>query len=165
MTKLIILRGNSGSGKTTTAIKLQHAFPAGQALRVSQDEVRLGMLNVKDRPANPAIDLLATICKYGKGKCDYVILEGILGLAKYQPMLRDLITYFDEQVYAYYFDLTFAETLRRHRQRAKAQEFGAEVMQKWWLEHDYLNIPQEQLLPAELSQSEVVARIIREARG
>ena len=49
MGKLVILRGNSASGKTTTAKAIQNHFPMGKVMRISQDEVRRGMLNVKDK--------------------------------------------------------------------------------------------------------------------
>lgn len=55
--KLIILRGNSGSGKTTTAKALQKKFGHGTML-ISQDVVRREMLFVKDGPDTEAIKLL-----------------------------------------------------------------------------------------------------------
>lgn len=45
--KLIILRGNSGSGKTTIANAL-HQRLKEQSLLISQDVVRREMLRVKD---------------------------------------------------------------------------------------------------------------------
>ena len=47
MHKLIILRGNSGSGKTTVAKELQGLFGRNTML-ISQDVVRRDMLGVKD---------------------------------------------------------------------------------------------------------------------
>lgn len=43
MSKLIILRGNSGSGKTTVAKALQEKL-GYNTMRISQDEVRRNML-------------------------------------------------------------------------------------------------------------------------
>ncbi|WP_209305059.1 MULTISPECIES: hypothetical protein [unclassified Granulicatella] len=40
-------------------------------------------------------------------------------------------------IYAYYFDLPFNETLKRHETREKAKEFGVEVLKCWWIEKDY----------------------------
>ncbi|WP_313075894.1 AAA family ATPase [Lacrimispora sp.] len=45
--RLIILRGNSGSGKSTTAKALQRKFGRG-TLVISQDVIRRDMLWVKD---------------------------------------------------------------------------------------------------------------------
>ena len=47
MSKLIILRGNSGSGKTTIAKELQKLFGKNTML-ISQDIIRREMLNVDD---------------------------------------------------------------------------------------------------------------------
>ncbi|MBM3210138.1 hypothetical protein FJZ39_02255 [Candidatus Saccharibacteria bacterium] len=52
--KLIIIRGNSGSGKSTIAKRLQHKLDYGTML-VSQDVVRREILRCKDTPGNPSI--------------------------------------------------------------------------------------------------------------
>lgn len=52
--KLIIVRGNSGSGKTSTAKLLQQTL-GPRTMLVSQDVVRREMLRVKDTADNPAI--------------------------------------------------------------------------------------------------------------
>ena len=47
MTKLIVLRGNSGSGKTTVAKELQNKF-GNNTMLLSQDVIRRDILKVKD---------------------------------------------------------------------------------------------------------------------
>ena len=85
---LIILRGNSSSGKTTIAKQQQEHFGQGTLL-VSQDVVRRDMLRVHDTMGNLSHDLLLfEITKYGKGKCEFVILEGILNAVIGMVMLR-----------------------------------------------------------------------------
>ena len=74
---LIILRGNSGCGKTSTARLLQRQLGYGTML-VSQDVVRREMLRVKDSESNPAIQLIYDLCMYGNKVGYTVILEGIL---------------------------------------------------------------------------------------
>lgn len=160
MSKLIILRGNSGSGKTTTAKAIQDTFPRGKVMKISQDEIRLGILNVKDRQENPTADLIRLIAEFGHEHFDIVIIEGILGSHIYKEMLESLCVLFENQVYSYYYDLSFEETLERHSRREKVKEFGAERMKSWWLEKDVLNFSNETLLTAELSQEQIVERII-----
>lgn len=75
--KLIIIRGNSGSGKTITSESLQNYLGHGTLL-VSMDVVRREMLKVHDREGNLSSDLIRQIAEYGKGKCEFVIVEGIL---------------------------------------------------------------------------------------
>lgn len=160
--KLIILRGNSGSGKTTIAKELQNSFQRGKAMVVSQDEIRLGILNTKDRKDNPAIELIRLIAEYGKNHCEYVIVEGILGNNKYRDMLIELMDSFDKNVYVYYFDLPFDETLVRHSKREKSKDFGPDRMKEWWLEKDYLSVPGERKLGENLTQKEVTEVILRD---
>ena len=52
MPKLIILRGNSGSGKTTVAQKLQHIIGRNTML-IPQDYVRREMLYARDGEDTP----------------------------------------------------------------------------------------------------------------
>lgn len=71
--KLIILRGNSGSGKTTVAKSIQDHYGTATLL-VSQDTIRRDMLKVHDREGNLSIDLIRQVAEYGKSKCKYVIV-------------------------------------------------------------------------------------------
>ena len=57
MPKLIILRGNSGSGKTTIAKELQNSFGRNTML-ISQDVIRRDMLKVKDGENTEALPLM-----------------------------------------------------------------------------------------------------------
>jgi uridine kinase len=77
MHKLIILRGNSGSGKTTVSRKLQGMFGRNTML-ISQDVVRREILNVSDGIDTLALPLLKELLKYGSEHSEVVILEGIM---------------------------------------------------------------------------------------
>ncbi|MCI9433104.1 MAG: AAA family ATPase, partial [Oscillospiraceae bacterium] len=56
MSKLIILRGNSGSGKSSAAKALQREL-GRNTLMISQDTVRREMLWARDGEDTPAIPL------------------------------------------------------------------------------------------------------------
>lgn len=86
---LIILRGNSGSGKTTTAKELQKKFGHGTML-ISQDVVRREMLYVKDGLDTAAAQLLLELALYGKKHCSIIILEGILNSKWYYRLFENL---------------------------------------------------------------------------
>lgn len=60
MQHLIILRGNSASGKTSTARTLQRKFGRG-TLVISQDAIRREMLWVRDEKGTQAISLLISM--------------------------------------------------------------------------------------------------------
>lgn len=159
--KLIILRGNSGSGKTTTAFNLQRVL--GEAtLVVSQDIVRRDMLKVSDLEGNLSIGLMKQIAEFGLGKCPFVIVEGILVNKRYKNMLLDLINTFEQNAYIYYFDVPFYETLNRHKKREKVHDFGEKEMQSWWNEKDYLKVPNERIITKDYMQEDVVKFILND---
>lgn len=159
--KLIILRGNSGSGKTTTAKKLQIHLGQGTLL-ISQDDVRREMLRVADREGNLSIDLIREIAEFGKGKCEFVIVEGIMSTVRYGEMLHHLIQFYDQKAYVYYFDLPFEETVNRHNQRSKSSDFGEDSLRKWWEPNDYLNENNETILSMEMTQEDVIKLVLKQ---
>lgn len=161
ISKLIILRGNSGSGKTTTASKLQKVL-GENTLLVSQDMIRRDMLKVPDREGNLSIELIKQIAEYGLGKCPFVIVEGILINKRYKNMLLELINIFEQNAYVYYFDIPFDETLIRHSNRAKVNEFGEKEMRSWWNEKDYLGVSNERIITKNSTLEEVVGLILED---
>lgn len=161
--KLIIIRGNSGSGKTTTAKGLQNLLGHGTLL-VSQDTVRREMLKVHDREGNLSIDLIRQIAEYGKDKCEFVIVEGILAKSRYGEMLNKLIQVFNQKSYIYYFDLSFEETVIRHNSRSKKMEFGEDSLRAWWNPNDYLGVDGEKILNNDMSQNDVLKLIINQLK-
>lgn len=159
--KLIIIRGNSGSGKTTTAKNLQNHLGDGTLL-VSQDTVRREMLKVYDREGNLSIDLIRQIAEYGKDKCEFVIVEGILNKNRYGEMLNKLMQFYNHKTYTYYFDLSFEETVMRHNSRSKKKEFGEDSLRAWWNPRDYLGVDGEMILTDDLSQNDVLKLILNQ---
>lgn len=158
MSNLILLRGNSGSGKTTIAKELQRKVGHGTML-ISQDVVRREMLYVKDGEKPQVEELLFQLAVYGKQHCDVVILEGILNSKWYNNLFKRLIEEFKDNILAYYFDLPFEETIKRHKQKPNANEFGEKEMREWWNEKDLLTDIPEKLLGKELEIDEIINMI------
>ncbi|WP_261384297.1 kinase [Planococcus sp. CPCC 101016] len=162
-TKLIILRGNSGSGKTTIAKSLQEYFGEGTLL-VSQDTVRREMLMVRDREENLSIDLIRQITEYGKGKCNVVILEGIFMKKRYQEMLNQLIYFYNENTCVCYFNLSFEETVVRHNSRPQAESFGKDSLRSWWIPKDHLGVEGEKILTGQMTKTDIVKLICSQVK-
>lgn len=159
MSTIILIRGNSGSGKTSVAKKLHELLGEGNLL-ISQDYVRRSMLSVKDEPMNLAIGLIEVQIEYGIKNCNYTIVEGILSEAKYGDMLRNVIGNADF-VYAYYYNLSFEETLKRHRTK-KGASFSEEKMRNWFLEYDVLGIQDEKVIFENVTKKEMVNQILND---
>ena len=163
MSKIIILRGNSGSGKSTVSKALQRKIGRG-TLIVSQDYVRREMLWVQDKPNNQAVDLLENLVLYGHKHCDITILDGILYSDIYDSLFKLIENLFFNNIFAYYFDLSFDETIRRHKQRPQLYEFGEADMKKWWRDKDFLPNISEKMIYKEMTLDEIVEQIYQEIK-
>ena len=64
---------------------------------------------------------------------------------------------------AYYLDVPWAETLRRHASKPQAADYGESAMRGWYRERDLLPGGLEQLIPATSSLDETVRRIMTES--
>jgi len=129
---------------------------------VPQDVVRRDRLKVHDREGNLSIELIRQIAEYGKGRCEFVIVEGILNESRYGDMLKNLIQFYDQKAFTYYFDLTFEETVRRYHSRSKKNEFGEDTLRTWWHSKDYLGVIRETLLPNDMSQEDILKLILKQ---
>lgn len=159
MSNVILIRGNSGSGKTTIANDL-HDFLGSGTLLISQDYVRRTMLKAHDKPGNLAIGLLESMITYGIENCEYTIVEGILAKNKYEEMLIKCLEKADH-IFVYYYDLSFEETLRRHLTKTNT-DFGEDKMKNWFIPHDLLGIQHEKILTDSLSKEDALNMILHD---
>ena len=159
MGKLIILRGNSGSGKTSVAKALQKKFGAN-TMRISHDMVRMEMLHVWSAEGIVKSELLMIqLLEYGSVNSEITIMEGILPTKEYRRLFEAAKRAFGDDIFAYYYDLPFEETLNRHQTKPNCNEFGEADMRQWWKEKDYLPTMQETILTKDLSLEDVVEMI------
>lgn len=162
MPKLIILRGNSGSGKTTAAKALQEKLGPNTML-LSHDMVRMQILHVRSREGvEKSLPLMIHLLRYGRRHSEATILEGILPTADYLPLFEAAVEEYGPHIFAYYYDLPFEETLRRHQTKPNRKEFGEAEMRRWWLGKDLLPNIAEKIFTPELSLEDAVERICRD---
>ena len=159
--KIIILRGNSGSGKTTVARQLQRQLGHGTLL-ISQDVIRREMLYVRDEPENRAIPLLINLIEYGRRNCKYVILEGILYSDYYLALFDSILSEYKDNIHAYYFDIPFDETLIRHKTKLNSNEFGEEEMKRWWNDKNFIQSISEKTISSDMKIDTIVNLIIEQ---
>jgi adenylate kinase family enzyme len=160
--KLIILRGNSGSGKTTVAKRLRERNTRKIAL-IEQDVIRREILREKE--ANDAVNniLIQHIAEIALEHGYDVILEGILRFSRYEAILRELVKKCPEH-YIYYFDIPFEETVRRHKTKSNAHEFGEKEMRVWYKDKDITAFEGEKIIPETLSLEEITILLTQETR-
>lgn len=152
---LIVLRGNSGSGKSSVAQALRQYIGYGLAW-IEQDYIRRILLREPDQAHAVNIELIAMNVRFALKNNYHVVLEGILDAERYGAMLQSLYIDYTEQSFFYYFDLSFTETVRRHATRPQSQDFSAEMMQSWYKRRDFLSFTKEKIIQPEDSLESIV---------
>ena len=68
-------------------------------------------------------------------------------------------------IFAYYYDLPFEETLRRHSTKPNRGDFGESEMRRWWREKDFLPQISETVLTQTVGIDEAVSRILHDVQS
>jgi len=159
--KLIILRGNSGSGKSTVARKLREVSSRKIAY-VEQDTIRRTILKEKETDGGANITLIKQIVEFSLARDYDVILEGILKFRRYGDMLAELVQHYPEH-YIYYFDLPFQETLKRHATKPIAKEVSEDMLREWYTPQDITGFKNEKIIPESYLLEQTVEMIVADA--
>ncbi|GAA3164091.1 kinase [Planomonospora alba] len=162
-TRLIVLRGNSASGKSTVAARLRAHHGRGLAV-VGQDVIRRDILKEPDVPGAANIGLIDAVARYALDAGYHVVVEGILYADRYGPMLTALGADHRGMSRYYYFDVPFAETLRRHATKPAVGAYGEEEMRRWYRPRDLLDGGREEIIGPGSPLEETVRRILADAR-
>jgi predicted kinase len=157
-TVLIVIRGNSGSGKSSIARQLQMRHGRGCAW-VEQDYLRRIVLRERDKAGGLAPVLIDQTVRTALDHGYHVVLDGILRASRYSPMLTSLCHDHRGRTTAFYLDVSLSETLRRHRTRPQADRFSTTDMRGWYVPHDLLGIDGEHVLHENTSLEEAVHQI------
>jgi hypothetical protein len=136
-TRLVVLRGNSASGKSSVAAGLRERFGRGLAL-VGQDNLRRIVLRERDRPGAANIGLIDLTARYALNDGFHVAVEGILYADRYGDMLAQLRAEHHGPTHGYYLDVPFGETLARHATKPIADDVSETQLRDWYRPRDLL---------------------------
>ncbi|WP_327175070.1 kinase [Streptomyces sp. NBC_01335] len=160
-TRLVVLRGNSASGKSAVAAGVRERFGRGVAL-VGQDNLRRTVLRERDRPGAANVGLIDAVARYALDAGFHVVLEGILYADHYGGMLARLRADHRGPTYGYYLDVPFEETLRRHATKPIAEVVGVDDLLSWYRPLDLLPGGAETVVGASSALADTVDRVLRE---
>lgn len=162
MTKLIVLRGNSGSGKSSVAIAIQERIMPHPIL-IEHDHFRRKVLKEREGPDIINDKLILQTVKFAFDHGRDVIIEGIMRIDAYRNLFDTILKIHPNDNYFYYFDIPFEETLKRHSTKHNT-DFGEEEMRRWYKEKDVTNYPGEVMIPKENSFEHTVTMIIQQTK-
>lgn len=124
---------------------------------ISQDVIRRQMLDGDD---NKTIEVISNLLDFTSKNYDITILEGIFVKRKYEKLFNNIRGIYKlEQIQAYYYDLSFEETIKRHSMRDCKEEFDDKKMRSWFVEKDYLDDFNEIKFDENISINEAISTI------
>lgn len=165
-TRLVILRGDAASGKTTTATALRPELGERVAL-ISQDHFRRELLHDPDRlrRSRDASVLIVGAARQALDLGYDVILDGVFNLRDYSDVFESLYRDHRGTTCIYQFDVGLDETIRRHAGRPLANDFGEDRIREW---HDgWQPLPwfDERRVGPETTTEELVKIIVEDLGG
>ena len=102
---------------------------------------------------------MAELLRYGREHSEFSILEGIMYDEWYRSLFELANELYGSNVYAYYFDLSFEETVRRHNTRNR--EFGEKICADGGEKKIFLQFSGNRLLPAKWIQTVLLKKYTR----
>ena len=139
---IIIIRGNSGSGKTTVANKLCDKL-GEDCMLLSQDVIRRDILHTNDGKDSTAVDLLKELVLFGKKHSGIIVLEGILNSSWYKP---------------------FEETVKRFQTKNNTT-YTTQDMKRWYNEKDLLGFENEKIILKDMTIDDTLKMILSDIKN
>jgi predicted kinase len=158
-TRLIILRGNSASGKSTVARMVREWYGRGMAI-IGQDVVRRDILWERDEPSSVNIGMIDLMARHALDRGMHVIVEGILSRQSYGAMLTSLANDHQGTTACFYFDIPFDETVRRHATKPIATDVDDAMLRSWYRPLDLVPELGEHRIDAACSLADAVELVI-----
>jgi hypothetical protein len=148
------------------AREVRRLYGRGCAL-VEQDYLRRIILREHDSSQTPGIapDFIDNMVRFALSRGYHVLLEGILVEARYGPTLRRLVAEHRGPSHVFYFEVSLAETIRRHRGRPLGAEVADELLHEWYVPSDTLGTDGERVIPESSSFEESVTTVLHSLDG
>jgi predicted kinase len=164
--RLIVIRGNSASGKSTLARRVQKEASMPVAV-IEQDYFRHDLFGSAwgdvEYHARSALMVAMTLQLLRSGVT--VILEGSLPSKWFTEVLRAIQKEWHGEVAAFCYVLELEETVCRHQTRDKRTHFGEETLREWYSERDPIEGLHEDILDKAVTLDHAVQRVLNAIKG
>ena len=111
-------------------------------------------------PGGANIGLIDQTVRFAISRGYHTVVEGIFNADHYGAMLTALISDHPGHAFAYFLDVPFPETLRRHATKTGTLNYGEAEMRQWYRGLDLLAGGIEQVIPAESSLEDTVSKVM-----
>jgi energy-coupling factor transporter ATP-binding protein EcfA2 len=153
------LTGPSGSGKTTISKMLQQNIP--HSMIISMDVIVRHIFNPYNNieKIENGIELIKLMAAYAVENNFNVVFEGFWPTVTHNDDLIELTKMFDSYQ-AYYFNISFNETVRRHHASPNKGFFTPDQMIKWYDKSKPLGLKNEHIITDYTSEQDTLNVIL-----
>jgi thymidylate kinase len=159
MTKLVIIRGPSGVGKSTVATALMRRTTRPTVL-VDLDHYRFSYVNSPDYDHDLEYEMSGSDVLIGLRLGFDVIFDGNFTATANDPFLENLLGAHPEETYIFYLDATLEETLKRHETKANPR-ISTDKMKEVYKYASPTGHEREVIIPESSSLERTVEQIAR----
>lgn len=163
--RLIVVRSNSASGKSSVAAGLREKFGRNLAI-VDQDNLCRTVLCERDRPGGANIGLIDLTARYALDHGFHAVVEGNLRAGRCGTMLQGLVRAHRGVSRCHYLHVPYAETVLRHATKPDAQylkHVTADRLRDWYREKGLLPEAPETVIDAAGTLDDTIRQILRES--
>lgn len=162
MTKIIVIHGPAGVGKSTIAARLRDEFDEPVAL-ISQDAIYNDMLGSDGIPAKvEAVKLVELILRQLSSDGFNIILEGVFRAEYFRPVFTRLNREFE--ITYIFLEANVEATVLRHAARPKHNhDFGEDKIREWHRSSEPFGFENETIIMTDEHTSEDTFSLVQSA--
>jgi guanylate kinase len=157
--KLIVIRGPSGVGKSTVAKALMHITKRPTVL-VDLDHYRFGFVNPPKENHNLEYEMSASDIHIALEKGFDVIFDGNFSVEKKDPFLDKLFAHHPNENYIFYLEASLDETLERHKTKTNPR-ISISIMKEVYKFASPIGHKDEIVIPESSTLEETISKIVQ----
>jgi hypothetical protein len=92
-----------------------------------------------------------------------VILEGIFNVKSWKVIFDEIFEIHPKDNFIFYFDISFGETIKRHRTKPNKDEWSEADMKDWYNPRDFMGYEIEYVIEEKSSKNEIIKKIKKTA--
>lgn len=160
--KLVIIRGPAGSGKSTISRAVQERVAsAGIPIALlEQDYYRERTILPKEGTRELRNKKMYTDAVFLLSEGCHVIIEGSVDADQHRRYIDSLIKQHPDGNSLFYFSLSFEETVRRDMERREVDQERIALLRSWYKEYSSMGYAFEHEIVADMKKSDIVELVL-----
>lgn len=160
--KLVIIRGPAGSGKSTVSQMVQEKISSSGApiALLEQDYYRERIILPKQGTRELRNKKMYADAMFLLSEGCHVIIEGSIDSSHHKTHIDSLVKEHPEGNSLFYFDLSLEETIRRDMERREVNDERINVLKSWYKKYSPIGYDFEHRITADMKKEDIVKLVL-----